>query len=334
MRFLDASVIIYTYDRKDYILNALHSVVNQTLDRSRYEIIVVKGFKDAGIDREIESKADFNLYIHEKAHGKKLAPAIAASKGDVVFILDDDDQFVHNKLEKIMHFFQDDPELIFSHNSVLKVDSLNKPLKLGQEPLPRTAYWLDTRNFTRGELSRFLKFRANWYSSCMAFRRDAIFPYLDHLERITQSVDPFLFFMVLTAKGKMLLVPERLSLYRVHSSTTNYSMPFKDYISRRSEFYRNTLTMFYQAKKMSVGKPSQEFVEASISNMKLIVEFLNLQGSRFTLLRAMFASISHLKIAFTVANVYWLCFSSLKLIFGNGSLRIYHLLNHMTAGIS
>ncbi|EQD28177.1 cell wall biosynthesis glycosyltransferase, partial [mine drainage metagenome] len=44
------SVIITAYQRKNYLLDALNSAVNQTLDRKYYEIIVVKNFSDSEID--------------------------------------------------------------------------------------------------------------------------------------------------------------------------------------------------------------------------------------------------------------------------------------------
>ena len=40
------SVIITAYNRKDFLFNAIKSVVNQTLDKKYYEIIVIKNFED------------------------------------------------------------------------------------------------------------------------------------------------------------------------------------------------------------------------------------------------------------------------------------------------
>ncbi|MEM3811936.1 MAG: glycosyltransferase [Thermoplasmata archaeon] len=47
------SVIITAYNRKEYLLDAIKSVINQTLNRGFYEIIVVKNFHDKDIDNYI-----------------------------------------------------------------------------------------------------------------------------------------------------------------------------------------------------------------------------------------------------------------------------------------
>ncbi len=48
------SVIITAYNRREFLKHAVRSVLNQTLDKGLYEIIVVKNFKDPEVDRLIE----------------------------------------------------------------------------------------------------------------------------------------------------------------------------------------------------------------------------------------------------------------------------------------
>ena len=235
------SVIVYTYDRRDFILNAIRSVAEQTIDRSDYEIIVVKGFQDAEIDGEINKLADSNIYVNEKAHGKKLVPAIRAAKGDIVFFLDDDDDFRPSKLETVLARFNNDKNVIFVHDSPNKMNDQGQSMPKNNERAPKRELSLYTDNFSRSETSGFLKYRANWYSSCMAFRRDVLLKNIESLEKVDQSVDPFLFFMAICASGKLLFLPQRLTRYRVHESTTNYVLDMEEFISRRLLFYTNTL---------------------------------------------------------------------------------------------
>ncbi len=58
------SVIITAYNRKEFILEALQSAVNQTLKRDKYEIICIKNFKDAKIDRYIKDNGIINNELH------------------------------------------------------------------------------------------------------------------------------------------------------------------------------------------------------------------------------------------------------------------------------
>ncbi len=44
------TVIIVAYKRKEYIIEAIKSALNQTLNKEYYEIIVIKNFIDKNID--------------------------------------------------------------------------------------------------------------------------------------------------------------------------------------------------------------------------------------------------------------------------------------------
>jgi glycosyltransferase involved in cell wall biosynthesis len=48
------SVIIIAYNRKIFLKDAIKSVLNQSLDRNLYEIIIVKNFNDKDIDDFID----------------------------------------------------------------------------------------------------------------------------------------------------------------------------------------------------------------------------------------------------------------------------------------
>ena len=56
------SVIISAHNRKEYLLEAIKSVVNQTLDPKNYEIIVVKNFKDKTVDEYINAEGIFSIF--------------------------------------------------------------------------------------------------------------------------------------------------------------------------------------------------------------------------------------------------------------------------------
>jgi len=51
------SVIITAYNRREFLLDAFRSALNQTLDRNKYEIIVTKNFTDYKIDNYIKKNA-------------------------------------------------------------------------------------------------------------------------------------------------------------------------------------------------------------------------------------------------------------------------------------
>ena len=88
------SVIVTAYNRKKYLLGAVRSALNQTLPRDLYEVIVVKNFRDEAIDRELEERGVVNLYSNDVSQGGKVHEALEVAKGDVVSLLEDDDEFL------------------------------------------------------------------------------------------------------------------------------------------------------------------------------------------------------------------------------------------------
>ena len=69
------SVVITAYDRKVFLLNAIKSVLSQTLDKTYYEIIVIKNFKDDNIDDFIKKNKVIGIISNEESLSGKLVEA-------------------------------------------------------------------------------------------------------------------------------------------------------------------------------------------------------------------------------------------------------------------
>jgi len=102
------SVIIPTYKRPDKLERAINSVIEQTYDK--IEIIVVDDNND-GDDYRKKTKRFMNKYKnnkmvkylkHEKNKGGALArnTGVNNSNGDFISFLDDDDEYLSDKIEK------------------------------------------------------------------------------------------------------------------------------------------------------------------------------------------------------------------------------------------
>ncbi|ARM76933.1 glycosyltransferase family 2 protein [Acidianus manzaensis] len=98
------SVIITAHDRKDYLMQAVDSVLNQTLPKTEYEVIVVKNFDE--YTKELEKKGVKVIVTSDKELGKKIVLGAQEAKGDIISLLEDDDLFLPKKLEKIKKIFQ------------------------------------------------------------------------------------------------------------------------------------------------------------------------------------------------------------------------------------
>lgn len=126
------SIIVPMYNAERYIGEAIKSVLDQTYPH--FELIIVD---DASTDRSVEIIRSFNddriqLIQHDKNRGPGAArnTAIEAAQGDWIAILDADDQWLPQRLEKLMrialeageeYFIADDLLLTFDTPSGLKV---------------------------------------------------------------------------------------------------------------------------------------------------------------------------------------------------------------------
>ncbi|WP_054845398.1 glycosyltransferase family A protein [Sulfuracidifex tepidarius] len=100
------SVIITAHNRKKFIVDAISSVLNQTLQKSFYEIIVVKNFEDKTIDNFIYRNNIKDIYLSEEPIGPKYVKGIQNSTGEITCILEDDDKFKVDKLQKVYNKFK------------------------------------------------------------------------------------------------------------------------------------------------------------------------------------------------------------------------------------
>ena len=121
------SVIITAYNRKHFLLNALKSVVNQTLDKKYYEIIVIKNYKDDMVDNFI-NKNNIKNMVMDGTIGEFLYAGVKASNGKILVFLDDDDLFTQDKLEIVLNKFKDNNNLCYYHNDHITVNDKYKQL--------------------------------------------------------------------------------------------------------------------------------------------------------------------------------------------------------------
>ena len=107
------SVIIPVYNRKDFIAEAIESVLAQTY--TDFEIIVV----DDGSPEDMKDVLGLYLqkikYVYQENKGLAAArnTGIRNSSGKYVAFLDDDDLFERRKLEKQTEILETHPELGF-----------------------------------------------------------------------------------------------------------------------------------------------------------------------------------------------------------------------------
>jgi glycosyltransferase involved in cell wall biosynthesis len=105
------SAIVCTYNRADFIVRAIESLSNQTLNRDDYEILVVDNGSRDDTRRLVEDKflTIPNLrYVYEPRLGLSVArnAGVASSRGRILAFLDDDAIACPGYLEEISRVFE------------------------------------------------------------------------------------------------------------------------------------------------------------------------------------------------------------------------------------
>jgi glycosyltransferase involved in cell wall biosynthesis len=108
----EISVIICSYNRADYIIGAVESLYNQTLHKTRFEVIVVDNNSNDNtgelVQNYISTHPDFNLhYLSETRQGASFARNTGATfaKSPLVCFMDDDAIAEEHYLDRILLFF-------------------------------------------------------------------------------------------------------------------------------------------------------------------------------------------------------------------------------------
>jgi glycosyltransferase involved in cell wall biosynthesis len=114
---LKISVIVCSYNRAKYIIEAIESLYNQTLSKNLYETIVVDN-NSADNTKElcleyIASHKDYNIhYLEEKRQGASFArnTGVAFAKAFLIAFMDDDAIANYSFLERVIQFFETHPD--------------------------------------------------------------------------------------------------------------------------------------------------------------------------------------------------------------------------------
>jgi glycosyltransferase involved in cell wall biosynthesis len=232
------SVIITAYNRKEYLLDAFKSAVNQTLPRDKYEIIVTKNFKDKKIDKYIKKHGGKLIFFEKGSYGEQLADALKYARGEVICFLEDDDLSEKERLERIYYTFKKNNKLVYIHNADTYIDEFGNPLKKGVnkfEKIKKDIY-IGASDKNIINLLRIQQYANPCFNaSSIAIRRSVLNKFKKELKSVKFAPD-FFFYLISLVSGDLLLLKDKLTKYRVHAST---SLSIENY-----EKFKNTILKF------------------------------------------------------------------------------------------
>ncbi len=218
----EISVLVAAYGRREFLLRAVRSALEQTVPRERYEVVVVKDFHDAEIDGELGRLGVPTVDGDGEAIGGFLRRAIDASTAPWLAFLDDDDEFEPGRLARILAVSRAHPDVGFYRNrvSVIDRDGYQVPpdrwRRLEIDPYFDAAGEVhlapdgSRRPFELGIVRSFATFN----SSSMAVRRELLDGEVGEVFDRQRLPDTFLFVAALLARVGLFLDPARLTRFR------------------------------------------------------------------------------------------------------------------------
>jgi glycosyltransferase involved in cell wall biosynthesis len=236
------SVIITAHNRKEFLKEAIQSALNQTLERSNYEILVIKNFKDEEIDRIIEQNGIKNIFTRDESTiGEDLALGIEKSEGDVLCFLDDDDLFLPEKLQTVFNKFKKYDELSYFHNGAYFIDEKGNSIKFWIEELDQDLVFKEIKSLD--QLLKLIGYGLFFNMSSISVKKNKIFPYLNELKLISTNPDDFMFFISVYQEPRMFILSrEKLTKYRVHQSSSVFiGTDEKDLARNKIEFWYKSI---------------------------------------------------------------------------------------------
>ena len=216
----EVTVVITVYRRVQYLQQAIASVLKQTLPPC--EIIVADDSSSANIkaicDSFVRPDIRYKVNLIRLGVALNVRDAISEAKGKYVAILNDDDVWMPEFLEKLTAPLEEDQErvLAFSDHWVMSADG-----QIDRKKTEENTRYYGRNDLRRGEVSNLeeLAFEKNGIPLAMAavFRKDAIA--LNLFFKEVEGAYDFWMSCLLAASGKSAYyVPERLTCYRVHGA--------------------------------------------------------------------------------------------------------------------
>ncbi|MEM1252510.1 MAG: glycosyltransferase family 2 protein [Cyanobacteria bacterium P01_H01_bin.21] len=216
------SVIIPTYNRPDYLREAIASVINQTY--TNLEIIVSDDCSTQNPKGLIESFHDPRLRLRRNSKnlgvGLNSTYGFIGSKGKYVASLNDDDKWDPHFLERLVQPLEQNSDLVLAFCDYYVIDDIS------------SINWTATKKQTKREKRHKLRegiYQPFWEiglvdqavftASASLIRRDAVC--WDKLFEAGVFWDYYIAYLACRAGGGAYYCPERLAYYRMHAQSEN-----------------------------------------------------------------------------------------------------------------
>lgn len=219
------SVAMATYNGEKYIKEQIETILNNLDDKDEL-VISDDGSSDMTIEiiNKINDKRIKLLEGPRKGLKKNFENAIKNTTGDVIFLSDQDDIWMENKVEKVLECFNNNNYILIQHDAVV-VDENDKVIYES---------FAEHRKVKTGVIKNLIK--NSYHGCCIAFRKELIkeiLPIPDNVYLHDEWIG-----IVAELNGKTYFLDEKLTKYRRHSENTSSfkHLPVKEMFLNRVNY--------------------------------------------------------------------------------------------------
>ena len=274
------SVIVIAHERKEFILDAIRSLKDQSAPKESYEVLIIKKFVDREIDDFIAKNEYKNLLTTVDSLSGKINEAMESCNGFYASFLEDDDLFVKDKISELIKIIKEYPDSIYIHNDHITMDKNGKlrEFKLGIPFKNILNLKLNTTKFL--DFAKVARNDPDFNLSSITIGIDVLKEYMKKIENINYVVDSYLYLSSIDyGRGRMVITPQKLTLYRYYRKSGMTIMPIEgrtpvnigQYIVWQSYFNKLYLGVFKTKIPMEIlnMKIIEEDIKISILTEKL-----------------------------------------------------------------
>ena len=215
------SVILIAFNRRDYIEDAFRSILAQTVDRSLFEIIVIKNFPSQLIDGWTGEPSMTMVQSPSAAIGESYSLGVRLSRGEIICFLNDDDEYEPTRLARLFELFSTCSGPVYYHNQRTVIDENGKAIS-GRLAESLAGNQLDELLVLGPELLKGSilpsTFDVYFNESSMALSRQILLNRQRELHGGPQFIDIFMVCTALAENATFILDSRRLTKYRVHGN--------------------------------------------------------------------------------------------------------------------
>lgn len=219
------SVAMATYNGEKYIKEQIETILNNLDDKDEL-VISDDGSSDMTIEiiNKINDKRITLLEGPKKGLKKNFENAIKNTTGDLIFLSDQDDIWMENKVEKVLECFNNNNYILIQHDAIV-VDEKDKVIYES---------FAEHRKVKTGVIKNLIK--NSYHGCCIAFRKELIkeiLPIPDNVYLHDEWIG-----IVAELNGKTYFLNEKLIKYRRHSENTSSfkHLPVKEMFLNRVNY--------------------------------------------------------------------------------------------------